>query len=111
MRNKITDMTGYKFKIINDNHYIIGTNFISWHGDNEWQMRLKPYFIWAFWRRSHLLTGVIHIILKTNHILSTERVCLFYLCNKAPLVWILHSRLLEFRLLLRNDKNIFLILS
>ncbi|MBE9080856.1 MULTISPECIES: hypothetical protein [unclassified Tolypothrix] len=47
-------MTSYKSQIINDNHYIIGINFIIWHGDHEWLMRLKPYLIKAFGLRSHL---------------------------------------------------------
>ncbi len=59
LRNRITAVTGYEFKIINDNHYMIDTNFISWHGDNESLIRLKPYLIKAFWMRSHLLSWVI----------------------------------------------------
>ena len=42
MRDRITALTGYKFRIVIGNQYRTGTDSIGWHADNESSMGFNP---------------------------------------------------------------------
>ncbi|WP_341531679.1 alpha-ketoglutarate-dependent dioxygenase AlkB (plasmid) [Nostoc sp. UHCC 0302] len=42
LRDRITALTGYKFRIVIGNQYRSGTDSIGWHADNEASMGLEP---------------------------------------------------------------------
>ncbi|BAY29290.1 2OG-Fe(II) oxygenase [Nostoc carneum NIES-2107] len=42
LRDRITSLTGYSFRIVIDNQYRSGQDSIGWHADNESSMGLNP---------------------------------------------------------------------
>lgn len=45
LRDRITALTGYKFRIVIGNQYRTGTDSISWHSDNEPSMGFNPAIV------------------------------------------------------------------